>query len=198
MNHDPWPELAAVLDAYQPRSLVEARDLARLRELLDGDTGVDPWARSNPLHVTGSALVVHPPTAQVLLRWHERMASWLQVGGHADPGESRPFAIALREAREETGLTDLAPWPDRAAPELVHVVIVPVPAGNGEPAHEHADMRYLLATDRPDAVVPESADARLRWVPVDDAGSVATNDNLGVTLSRAALLLRGGQPSTSS
>jgi 8-oxo-dGTP pyrophosphatase MutT (NUDIX family) len=191
-------ELAAELDAYQPRTAVEAHDLGRTRELVAGDPGDDPWARTSPLHVTASALVVHPPTARALLRWHERMGTWLQVGGHGDPGESRPFAIAVREAREETGLTDLAPWPDRGAPTLVHVVVVPVPAGGGEPPHEHADLRYLLATDAPDAVVPESAAARLRWVPVDDAGSVATNDNLAVTLSRVAQLLGGGPLSTSS
>jgi 8-oxo-dGTP pyrophosphatase MutT (NUDIX family) len=37
---------------------------------------------------------------------------WLQVGGHGDPGEGDPLAIALREAAEETGLSDLVPWPD--------------------------------------------------------------------------------------
>ena len=37
------------------------------------------------------------------------------VGGHFDPGESDPVAVAFREAREETGLTDLAA-PGEAAP----------------------------------------------------------------------------------
>ena len=51
----------------------------------------------------------------------------------------------------------------------MHVVIVPVPAGKGEPAHEHADLRYVFATDRPDAVAPESPSARLRWLSLDEA-----------------------------
>jgi len=75
--------LLDVLAAYVPRSEEEARDVERIRALADAG---DPWSRRLPLHVTGSAVVVHPPTRRVLLRWHERMQGWLQVGGHADPG----------------------------------------------------------------------------------------------------------------
>ena len=136
------------------------------------------------MHVTGSAVVVHPPTQRVLLRWHERMQSWMQVGGHADPGETDAFAIAAREAREETGLTDLVAWPDPERPVVLHAVIVPVPAGKGEPAHEHADLRFVLATARPDAIVAESAHARLQWLTLDDASDLVAEDNLRTTLAR--------------
>ncbi len=179
-------DLLDELDAYVPRTAAEAADLERVRSLVA--TG-DPWDRTRPMHVTGSALVVHPPTGRVLLRWHERMGSWLHVGGHVDPGDSGPLAAALREGREETGLDDLAPWPDPARPRLVHVVVVPVPAGKGEPAHEHADLRYLLATGRPDDVVPERPSARLRWLSLDLAVDAVGQDNLRETLGRVAPLL---------
>jgi 8-oxo-dGTP pyrophosphatase MutT (NUDIX family) len=178
--------VAAALAGFEPGSDEEADDVARIRGLLrDGDT----WSRSSPVHVTGSAIVVHPDSGRVLLRWHDRMQGWLQMGGHGDPGETDPFAIALREAREETGLDDLAAWPDPASPALVHVVIVPVPVGRGEPEHEHADLRYLLATDRPDQATPESPSAALRWLTIDDAlalGGVVGEDNLRITLVRVA------------
>jgi 8-oxo-dGTP pyrophosphatase MutT (NUDIX family) len=181
--------LVAALDAHRPISPQEEADVARIRALLDGD-GADPWSRELPMHVTASALVLHPPTGRVLLRWHERMGSWLQVGGHADPGEDDPAAIALREAAEETGLDDLAHFPDPAADRLVHVVVVPVPAGKGEPAHEHADLRYLLTTDHPANVIPETATASLRWLSLDAARSVVQEDNLRVTLARAGVTLQ--------
>ena len=181
--------LVAALDAHRPISPQEEADVARIRALLDGD-GADPWSRDLPMHVTASALVLHPPTGRVLLRWHERMSSWLQVGGHADPGEDDPAAIALREAAEETGLDDLARFPDPEADRLVHVVVVPVPAGKGEPAHEHADLRYLFTTEHPDDVVPESATASLRWLSLDAARSVVREDNLRVTLARAGVMLQ--------
>ncbi|HKX70168.1 MAG TPA: NUDIX domain-containing protein [Acidimicrobiales bacterium] len=177
--------LATVLATYSGWSDEEARDLDRIRALTElAGSGGDPWARSSPLHVTGSAVVVHPPSRRVLLRWHDRQQGWLQVGGHADPGEADPFAVALREAREETALTDLAAWPDPARPQLVHAVIVPVPAGRIEPAHEHADLRYVLATSHPDDAAPESPEAALRWLSFDEALDAAGEDNLRITLER--------------
>jgi 8-oxo-dGTP pyrophosphatase MutT (NUDIX family) len=176
--------LAAILDTYRPRTDVERRDVERIRAL----AGPGAWRRDASLHVTGSAVVVHPPTRRVLLRWHERMQSWLQVGGHADPGETDAFAVALREAEEETGLTDLVAWPDAARPVLLHAVIVPVPAGKGEPAHEHADLRFVLATEQPDAIVAESAHARLQWLTLTDAMDLVAEDNLRTTLSRVGEL----------
>ena len=125
----------------------------------------DPYRRDLPLHVTASALTLHPPTARVLLRWHQRQQAWLQVGRYGDPGETDPLAIVAREAEEETGLSDLAPWPDA---EIKHVVIVNVPPGKGEPAHQHADVRFLMATQVPDAARPESAHAPLRWLSLTE------------------------------
>jgi 8-oxo-dGTP pyrophosphatase MutT (NUDIX family) len=161
----------------------------RLRQLV-ADASADPWTRASPLHVTGSAVVVHPPTGRVLLRWHDRMQAWLQVGGHADPGEIDPFAIAQREAREETGLTDLVAWPDGRTPRVVQVAVVPVPAGKGEPPHEHGDIRYALATDHPEAITPETQSAQLVWLDIDDALQRVGWDNLRICLQRIAELLR--------
>lgn len=121
--------LAALLRGYQPQGVEETSDLARVTELVR--TAADPWSRDTPLHVTASALIVHPDSGQILLRWHPRQQAWLQVGGHADPGERDPLAIALREAAEETGLPDLTPWP---VPELTHLVVVPVTAGRASPS----------------------------------------------------------------
>jgi 8-oxo-dGTP pyrophosphatase MutT (NUDIX family) len=172
-----------LLDRYRPEGDAETADVRRVRAL--AETG-DPWRRELPLHVTASALIVHPPTARVLLRWHQRQQAWLQVGGHGDPGESDPLAVARREAYEETGLADLAPWPDA---ELRHVVIVGVPAGNGEPAHEHADVRYFLATRTPDAARAENAEAPLRWLSLTAAYDATSEANLWESLARIEPLL---------
>jgi 8-oxo-dGTP pyrophosphatase MutT (NUDIX family) len=173
-----------LLDRFRPRDEAEAADVARTRELAERTD--DPWARANPLHVTASALIVHPATGRVLLRWHQRQQAWLQVGGHGDPGESDPLDIALREAREESALTDLRPWPDV---ELWQVTIVDVPANTKEPAHQHADLRFLLATDDPDEARPETPGNPLRWLPVAEAAELTTEANLRALLARVQDLL---------
>jgi hypothetical protein len=93
--------LSGLLAGYQAIGETETADLERMTLL--AATTADPWSRSLPLHFTASALVVHPETRRVLLRWHNKHDLWLQVGGHGDPGESDPLRIALREAAEETG-----------------------------------------------------------------------------------------------
>jgi 8-oxo-dGTP pyrophosphatase MutT (NUDIX family) len=103
----------------------------------------------------------------------------------------------LREAHEETGLSDL-----RLISDLIHVVVVPVPAalvggpegqGGGriqaEPAHEHADLRYVLATGNPDAARPENPQSPLRWLTFDEARELVGRDVLSETLSRAQSLI---------
>jgi 8-oxo-dGTP pyrophosphatase MutT (NUDIX family) len=176
--------LAALLERYHPHGETETTDVRRVRTLAAA-VG-DPWRRDLPLHVTASALIVHPPTGQVLLRWHQRQQAWLQVGGHGDPGESDPLAIALREAAEETGLTDLVAWPDG---RLQQLVIVGVPAGKGEPAHEHADLRYFMATGTPEAARAENEEAPLRWLPLAEARKATSEANLLETMTRLERLL---------
>ena len=178
--------LRTVVDAHVAADEEEAADLERLRDLLESED--EPWSRAVPLHVTGSALVVHPPTQRVLLRWHAKQERWLQVGGHGDPGEDDPFVVALREAEEETALGDLRPFPAR---RLFQVAIVPVNPTPAEPAHEHADLRYLLATDRPDDLPAEVEGVPLRWCTVAEAHEVA-DDGLARLLHRAAALLDSG------
>ncbi|MEV7872166.1 NUDIX domain-containing protein [Streptomyces sp. NPDC088124] len=173
-----------VLAGYRPDDPAEAADVTRVRDLARG--AEDPWLRSIPLHVTASALITHPGSGRVLMRRHPRMNTWLQVGGHGDPGETDPLDVALREAREETGLRDLTPCPDAS---LVQVVIVPVPAGGGEPAHEHADLRYVLATAEPDTARPERPDAPLRWMTPAEAREATGEENVREALRRVEGLL---------
>jgi 8-oxo-dGTP pyrophosphatase MutT (NUDIX family) len=177
------PAPPAWLDRYEAKGEAERQDVERVRRLRSARS--DPYDRALPLHLTGSAVVVDRPARRVLLRWHERQRAWLQVGGHGDPGEVDPFDIALREAAEETALDDLAPW---QPVEPVHVVIVPVTPKGDEPAHEHADVRYVLTTSAPERAHPENDRALLRWVDLDEAiGEV--EPNLAETLRRVRRLL---------
>lgn len=183
--------LRAALDGFVGRDVAERSDVERIRALIDAG---DPWLRSTPLHVTCSAIVVDLPRGRLLLRWHGRMKMWMQVGGHADEGESDPWQIAFREAQEETGLPDLTAWPclsrESGVVAPIQVVIVPVPAHRDEPAHEHADIRYLFATQCPDRVAAESPDTPLKWLSVDAALQEVSEENLRELLQRAGHLLQ--------
>ena len=179
------------MDAAQALALFDARDpteRAELEEMTRLAKSVEPFARSSPFHLTSSALIVAPERAEVLLRWHSRHLRWMQVGGHGDAGESDPYQVALREASEESGLMDLRPFPG-PSPEIVQVAVVDVASSLTEPAHRHGDVRYLMATSRPDEILPEAENTPLRWCDRELAERLVEEENLEELLRRAFALL---------
>jgi 8-oxo-dGTP pyrophosphatase MutT (NUDIX family) len=123
----------------------------------------DCWAG----HITGSAWLVDPSRNDLLLTHHKKLNMWLQLGGHSD-GESDTVQVALREAREESGLrTEIL---DESVFDLdVHEI----PARKSDPAHYHFDVRFALrALDRDYTVSDESLD--LAWVPIAELETVTT------------------------
>jgi 8-oxo-dGTP pyrophosphatase MutT (NUDIX family) len=160
--------LLELLDRYAARHPEERACAERIRALVRARA--DCFERSCPPgHVTGSAFVVSADLRRVLLVHHRKLDRWLQPGGHAD-GESDVARVALREAEEETGLTGLRfLGPDGAPGEPVpfDLDVHEIPARPGEPAHEHHDVRFLLAA------APGAEDARasaeshaVRWFPL--------------------------------
>jgi 8-oxo-dGTP pyrophosphatase MutT (NUDIX family) len=119
-------------------------------------------------HVTGSAWILSPDLRQVLLAHHRKLDRWLQLGGHAD-GQSDPLEVALREAREESGLLRFTPVPGvrsaHGAPTLpLDVDVHLIPARGDEPAHLHHDVRYLLIATPGQELVLSDESNELRWV----------------------------------
>jgi 8-oxo-dGTP pyrophosphatase MutT (NUDIX family) len=123
-------------------------------------------------HLTGSAFV-RDPAGRILLTHHLRLDIWVQLGGHSD-GERVAHEVAMREAQEESGLTDLAFDPalllPDGAPRLLDVDVHRIPARRDEPAHDHLDLRFLLRTQSPDAIVANPSETKaLEWVTPAEA-----------------------------
>src|SRR5262249_42636325 len=67
------------------------------------------------------------------------------------------LATALREAREETGCP-VAPHPH--APRPLDVDVHSIPSRGADRAHLHLDVRFLVVTDRPEALRASTPRAR--------------------------------------
>ncbi|MGJ8645025.1 MAG: NUDIX hydrolase [Luteolibacter sp.] len=124
-------------------------------------------------HITGSAWVVNADGSEVLLTHHAKLDRWLQLGGHAD-GESDVFAVAVKEAEEESGLENFV----QVGEGIFDIDIHPIPARKGEPEHLHYDVRYVL---RPGGsmeftVSDESHD--LRWVKPEGVKELTTENSM--------------------
>jgi len=113
-------------------------------------------------HVTSSAWLVDGRGQRVLLTHHRKLDKWLQLGGHAD-GECDPLAVALKEAREESGLENIHPLSEAIFDLDIH----PFPARKDVPQHLHYDVRYTLQARGSEQVTPSAESLALAWVDID-------------------------------
>lgn len=127
---------------------VEAHEDCFLRSQLSG-------------HLTGSAWIVSPDRTRTLLTHHRKLDKWLQLGGHAD-GDTDLLAVAMKEAREESGLTRLKAV--SATPFDVDRHLIP--ERKGVPEHFHYDLRFMLEADPAEPLVISNESKDLAWVEV--------------------------------
>ena len=135
-------KLRRQLEAYVPCNEQEARDRAHM--LLAIDALHAPLTRENPFaHFTASCWIVNPARDRVLMAWHNIYRTWAWTGGHAD-GEADLLSVALREAREETGVDAIRPLRG----DIYSLEILPVNShvkrGAFVSAHLHLNATYLL------------------------------------------------------
>lgn len=124
-----------------------------------------------PGHLTGSAWLLDSAGTRVLLTHHRKLHKWIQLGGHAD-GDPDLLAVALREAREESGIADIRP----VSEEIFDLDVHDYPATATEGAHEHFDIRFLLKVHGKDdyAVSDESHD--LAWFTYEALAAMDLDD----------------------
>ena len=176
-------ELKARLTAYRRRWPEESETVARLEAFVDAHPGC--FERSCRVgHITGSAWIVNRAGERGLLTHHRTLGRWLQPGGHSD-GDPDTLQVALREAREESGL-DVRALEEAIFDLDVHLI----PARGGEPTHYHFDVRFLVQAMEDRFRVSEESCA-LAWVPVDRVG-VFTNHESVLRMARKWQARRGG------
>lgn len=164
-------DLLELLKRYKPLDAADAHQASRIQKFVESDPHC--FERTNPIgHITGSAWIVDPSGERVLLTHHKKLNKWLQLGGHAD-GEKDIFAVALREAREESNLDELKPVTQEIFDLDVHVI----PPYGSDPQHEHFDIRFAVKAGSTNVrASDESRD--LAWVPIADLARFTSEESL--------------------
>jgi 8-oxo-dGTP pyrophosphatase MutT (NUDIX family) len=124
-------------------------------------------------HVTGSAWIVDKSHQFTLLTHHRKLDKWFQTGGHCD-GDSDVLNVALKEAKEETGLSDI----HIMKANIFDIDIHEIPERKGIPAHLHYDVRFLFEAnmDEPFTVSSESTD--LAWVELSKVAKLNDSESI--------------------
>lgn len=120
------------------------------------------------MHMTASSIIVNKEKTKTLMAYHNIYNSWAWTGGHAD-GESDMMRLALREAREETGIQTLTPIGDAPVSiEILHV-LPHMKRGKYVGLHLHFNLTYAFIGDENEPLrVKEDENARVGWLPIDE------------------------------
>jgi 8-oxo-dGTP pyrophosphatase MutT (NUDIX family) len=130
-----------------------------------------------PGHFTASCWLVSADGMRVLLTHHKKLQRWLQLGGHAD-GDMNLIQVALREAEEESGLTNL-----EIESTIFDLDAHEIPARGADPGHVHWDVRFVIWTRGSEAFSISEESLDLAW---RDIAQVAADDHADASLRRMA------------
>lgn len=114
-------------------------------------------------HITSSGFIMNRTLDKVLMVHHNIRNVWAWTGGHAD-GDTDLLQVAMREAKEETGIKQVVPLSDK----IVSLDILPVfghmKKGRYVSTHLHLSVAYILiASEEEILIVNEDENTAVSW-----------------------------------
>lgn len=152
---------------YKPINEQEASDKKIILNYID-HFHENILTRENKIaHMTSSGLIMNKALDKILMIYHNIYNTWTWTGGHAD-GDSNMLKVALKEAKEETGVSNIVPLTD----ELASIDIIPVyghmKRGEYVSSHLHLNTSYILIADEKEKlIINEDETSDVGWVEVN-------------------------------
>ena len=160
--------LISQIEKYQPFNEQEAADKTMILEWIRNNESA--FSRENTVaHITASAWVVNKDRSKVLMVYHNIYNSWSWLGGHAD-GETDLLSVAIREVKEEAGISDVRPVSEEIFSLESLTVDGHVKKGKYVSSHLHLNITYLLEADSEEKVsVKEDENSGVAWFTPEEA-----------------------------
>ncbi len=161
-------ELIEKIKEYHPFNEQEEMDKALILNWIE--TQENAFFRDNTVaHMTASAWVVNKDRSKVLMVYHNIYNSWSWLGGHAD-GETDLLAVAIREVKEEAGISNVHPVSEEIFSLESLTVDGHVKRGRYVSSHLHFNVTYLLEADSEEHVsVKEDENSSVAWFTPEEA-----------------------------
>lgn len=161
-------DLIVKLEQFLPYNEQERKDKEFILRLLNASE--DVFHRSNDVaHMTASAWVTNKTHDKILMIYHNIYDSWAWLGGHAD-GDEDLLRVALKEVREESGLTNIVPVTNDIFSVEVLTVNGHEKKGEYVHSHLHLNVTYLFEADEEDEIfIKPDENSNIGWFSLEDA-----------------------------
>ena len=142
-------------------------------------------------HVSSSAFVLNKERTKVIMIYHNIYDSWGWVGGHAD-GDADLLNVAIKEAKEETGLKNVKPIDE----DIFILDILSVSGhekrGRHVSSHVHLSVAYALEADENESLhIKEDENSGVKWVTTDQMVELSIEPSLQYVYDKAIKKMKG-------
>ena len=161
-------ELLNQIEYYTPFNEQEETDKQLILNWIRNNTNA--FSRENTVaHMTASAWVVNQDKSKILMVYHNIYNSWSWLGGHAD-GETDLLSVAIREVKEEAGISNVHPVSEEIFSMESLTVDGHVKKGKYVSSHLHFNITYLLEADPEEAVsIKADENSGVAWFSPEEA-----------------------------
>ncbi|MEF9991646.1 MAG: NUDIX hydrolase [Romboutsia sp.] len=155
------------IKSYAPYNYQETKDKELILECISNYPNI--LTRDNVIcHITSSGYIVNKSRDKVLMIYHNIYKSWSWTGGHAD-GDLDLLEVAIKEAKEETGLVNVKP----INTDILSLDSLTVQGHYKKDkyvsSHLHLSVAYLLEADEKDElIVNEDETSGVKWIGMDE------------------------------
>ncbi len=152
---------------YQPTNEQEMNDKKNILDYIELFYE-NILTRGNQIaHMTSSGLILNKSLDKILMIHHNIYNTWTWTGGHAD-GDSDMLRVAIKEAKEETGVSNIVSLSDNLASIDIIPVYGHIKRGKYVSSHLHLNTTYVLIADESEKLVTnEEETSGVSWIEVN-------------------------------
>lgn len=136
----------SAIQNYTPSNIQEAQDKEIILRFLEQFSSNVLTRQNKIAHFTSSAFIVNKTVDKVLFAHHNIMNQWAWLGGHVD-GETDFFSVSVREAKEESGIQNIAPISEQIQALDILPICSHIKNDQFVNSHLHLSVAYLFIAD---------------------------------------------------
>lgn len=187
----------AIVEAYLPQTREDKAIRDSILKYIERN-GEGVLKREDPMaHMTASTVILNESGTKMLMIHHRIYDAWTWQGGHAD-GDDDLLRVAIKEAKEETGLSHFRPVMRRNGTLLYRLDILPVKGhvknGSYVSPHLHLNAAFvLIAKEEEECSLNEAETKGIEWVLLEDIDMKANEPDITPIYHKLILEAKMGQ-----